>query len=98
MALLNEEEIIAGLPGDWEHPGPFPGGEVRKDFTFETFPDAVAFVNLLADAAEEANHHPDIDIRYNRVLVALSSHDEGGVTEKDLALAKRAEELANAAK
>lgn len=94
MALLNDDEIAAGLPEEWE----LAGDEIRKDFTFETFPAAIAFVNLLADAAEEANHHPDIDIRYNRVLVALSTHSEGGVTDNDLALAKRAQELADATK
>lgn len=93
MTLLNDDEIGAGLPEGWAH----EGNEVKKEFAFDTFPTAIAFVNLLADAAEDANHHPDIDIRYNRVLVALSTHSEGGVTEKDLSLAGRAEQLAGAA-
>ena len=90
MALLNDNEIAAALPAGWEH----AGDEIRKDFDLETFPAAVAFVNRVADAAEVANHHPDIDIRYNRVLVALSTHSEGGVTDKDLSLAAQVEELA----
>jgi len=98
MGILSDDDIRAGLASGWELIGGSDGGEIRKDFQFDTFPVAIAFVNLLADAAEEANHHPDIDIRYNRVLVALSTHSEGGVTDKDLALAGRAEDLANAAK
>ncbi|MBI2169387.1 MAG: 4a-hydroxytetrahydrobiopterin dehydratase [Actinobacteria bacterium] len=98
MALLNDEEIRSGLPSDgWEVAGPSPGQEIRRTFEFDSFPIAIAFVNLLADAAEAANHHPDIDIRYNRVLVALSTHSEGGVTEKDLSLAGEADKLAGAA-
>lgn len=94
MALLNDEEIAASLPDGWEH----AGDEIRKQFDCGTFPAAVAFVNLLADAAEAANHHPDIDIRYNQVLVTLSTHSEGGVTGKDLDLARKAEELAQASR
>lgn len=90
MALLNDQEIETGLPPDWEH----AGDEIRKDFDFETFSGAMAFVNRVADTAEAANHHPDIDIRYSRVLIALSTHSEGGVTDKDLALAEQIEALA----
>lgn len=93
MALLTEDEIRDRLPNEWEG----AADEIRKEYTFGTFPTAIAFVNLLADAAEEANHHPDIDIRYNRVLVALSTHSEGGVTDKDMSLAAKAEDLARAA-
>lgn len=98
MAIMSEDDIRGRLASGWELIGGAEGGEIRKDFQFDGFPVAIAFVNLLADAAEEANHHPDIDIRYNRVLVALSTHSEGGVTDKDLDLASRAEDLANAAK
>lgn len=90
MALLTEDEIRDRLPNDWEG----AADEIRKEYTFGTFPTAIAFVNLLADAAEEANHHPDIDIRYNRVTVSLSTHAEGGVTQNDLDLSARAESLA----
>jgi 4a-hydroxytetrahydrobiopterin dehydratase len=74
---------------DWE----IEGGELVRTFKFETFPDAVAFVNRIADLAEEAGHHPDIDIRYNRVRLALVSHDEGGLTRSDFAVAARADRL-----
>ena len=57
------------------------------------FRAAVAFVNALADAAEEANHHPDILVRYNTVDLTLSTHSAGGLTEKDFALAARINEL-----
>ena len=58
-----------------------------KRFEFRTFPEAIAFVDRLAVEAEAANHHPDIDIRYNRVRIALTTHDEGGISDKDFALA-----------
>ncbi|MDQ3244481.1 MAG: 4a-hydroxytetrahydrobiopterin dehydratase [Gemmatimonadota bacterium] len=68
-------------------------GEVLvKTFQFRSFPDAVAFVNSVADTAESAGHHPDIDIRYARVTLTLSTHDAGGITQNDLQLAKSIEE------
>ena len=66
---------------------------IVKEFRFGGFPEAVAFVVRLGMAAEVANHHPDLDIRYNRVRVALSTHSEGGLTEKDLSLAGEVEAL-----
>ena len=66
---------------------------IQKQFEFADFIDAMTFVNRVAELAEEVGHHPDLDIRYNRVLVALSTHDEGGVTDKDLRLAREIEEL-----
>jgi 4a-hydroxytetrahydrobiopterin dehydratase len=65
--------------------------EIRKTFTFDDFPGAIAFVNGVADLAEAADHHPDITINYNRVLLALSSHDAGGITQKDIDLAREIE-------
>ena len=64
-----------------------------KEFEFPTFPDAIAFVDRLAQAAEAADHHPDIDIRYRRVRVRWSTHSAGGVTDKDRELAVRTDEL-----
>ena len=58
-----------------------------------SFPAAIAFVNQVANLAEEAGHHPDIDIRYNRVRLALVSHDAGGLTTKDFAVAAGADRL-----
>src|SRR2546422_7892 len=70
------------------------GGAEPRQFEFKGFPDAVAFVNRVAGAADAADHHPDIDIRYNKVRLTLSTHSEGGITAKDLELAARADELA----
>ena len=91
MAVLSEDEIrtrLGALDG-WE----LTGDAVAKDYAFDTFPQSVAFVVVVAFAAEAANHHPDLDIRYNRVHVELSTHSEGGVTEKDLELAEAIEGL-----
>ena len=60
---------------------------IRRTYTFPSFPAAVRFVDLVAELAEDAQHHPDIDVRYNRVTLSLSTHDAGGVTDKDFALA-----------
>lgn len=85
MALLNDEEIRARLDllEGWTR----EGDVIRKTFTLNTFPAAIAFVNRIADQAEAADHHPDIDIRYDRVACALSTHSEGGLTAKDFDLA-----------
>jgi 4a-hydroxytetrahydrobiopterin dehydratase len=86
MALLTETEIrdrIARLPG-WER----HGNEIRRTWTFADFGAAMVFVNRVAGLAETANHHPDIDIRYSRVTLVLSTHDAGGLTARDFALAE----------
>ena len=64
-----------------------------KEFTLEGFMGAVTFVNRLAGAAEQADHHPDLDIRWNRVTVRWSTHSQGGVTGLDLDMASRTEGL-----
>ncbi|HEY3413564.1 MAG TPA: 4a-hydroxytetrahydrobiopterin dehydratase [Armatimonadota bacterium] len=77
---------LAELPGwTYEH------GEIVKEFTFDGFAEALEFVNAVGDEAEAADHHPDIDIRWNKVTLRLSTHSEGGVTEKDTALARKIE-------
>jgi 4a-hydroxytetrahydrobiopterin dehydratase len=58
-----------------------------KTYSLRTFPEVISLVNRVADEAERANHHPDIDIRYNKVMFSLSTHDAGGITQKDLDLA-----------
>ena len=60
-----------------------------RTFQFKDFPAAMVFVNRVARLAEKAAHHPDIDIRWNKVTLALTTHDAGGVTEKDAAMAER---------
>jgi 4a-hydroxytetrahydrobiopterin dehydratase len=87
MTVLDKREVerrLQGLPGWQRHED-----EIRKEYRFGDFRTAVAFVDLVAQAAEAADHHPDIEIKYNRVRMTLSTHSEGGVTEKDIARAAR---------
>jgi len=94
MATMSDTEVKAALgelPG-WE----LVGGDIVKEYKFADFVAAIAFVNQLADRAEAANHHPDIDIRWNKVRLALSTHSEGGLTSNDFALATEIEALAGA--
>jgi 4a-hydroxytetrahydrobiopterin dehydratase len=77
---------LAALAG-WER----DGDVIQKTFELATFPDAIAFVTRIADRAEAANHHPDLDIRYRKVRVALSTHDAGGLTDLDFDLATEIE-------
>lgn len=93
MAVLSEEEIRDGLErlAGWEWDS--EGAVIRRSVRLVGFLEAVALVNEVAQAAEQAGHHPDIDVRYDTVRLALSTHDEGGVTEKDMALAARVDEL-----
>jgi 4a-hydroxytetrahydrobiopterin dehydratase len=69
------------------------GDAIQKAYKFKGFPEAVAFVDQLVKPAEAANHHPDIAINYNKVTLTLSTHDAGGLTEKDFALADTIDEL-----
>ena len=69
------------------------GANITRTFTFKDFPAAMKFVNAVAKPAEKSNHHPDIDIRWNKVTLALSTHDAGGLTRKDFALAKQFDAL-----
>jgi 4a-hydroxytetrahydrobiopterin dehydratase len=92
MATLSTGEIraaLGALPG-WEHVEP----AIIREYRLDSFAGAIAFVVRLSYAAEAANHHPDLDIRYDRVRVTLSTHSEGGLTEKDLDLARTIEALA----
>ena len=87
---IDDDEIsirLGALPG-WER----QGDEIVKTFELPTFPDAIAFVTGIADRAEAADHHPDLDIRYRKVRVALSTHDAGGLTDKDFDLAAEIED------
>ena len=62
--------------------------EIRRTYRFRDFREALAFVNRVGDLAERAAHHPDIDIRYNAVTLALTTHDAGGLSDKDFELAR----------
>jgi 4a-hydroxytetrahydrobiopterin dehydratase len=64
------------------------GDTLTRQYSFRNFTEAMDFVNRVADSAEAANHHPDIDIRYSKVTLTLSTHDSGGITQKDVDLAK----------
>jgi 4a-hydroxytetrahydrobiopterin dehydratase len=68
-------------------------GALRRTVQLPSFAEAIAFVNRIADLAEEANHHPDIDIRYRTVTVSWTTHSAGGITERDRELAARTEQL-----
>ena len=70
------------------------GGELARTFVFKDFSAALAFTNRVGALAEAAGHHPDIDIRYNRVRLALVTHDAGGLTELDFRLAADADGVA----
>jgi 4a-hydroxytetrahydrobiopterin dehydratase len=73
-----------------DHPEwPLQGGKLVREWSFKDFIAAMTFVNHIAAIAEAAGHHPDIDIRYNHVLLALVSHDAGGITERDTTMASR---------
>ncbi len=88
---LNPQEIhskLSDLPG-WT----LKGSAIEKTFEFLSFTDVMVFVNEVAQVAEDMNHHPNIDIRYNKVQFSLSTHSASGVTEKDLQLAKKIEEV-----
>lgn len=92
MHTLSAEELAArraALPA-WS----LEAGALTRTFAFKDFVAALGFVNRVGDAAEIAGHHPDIDIRYNRVRLALTTHDAGGLTARDFTLAARIDKLA----
>ena len=91
MSSLSNAEIASRLSGldGWK----VESGELTRTFSFRDFRAALAFVNKIGDAAEKAGHHPDIDIRYNRVRLGLVTHDAGGITAKDFDLAGQADKL-----
>jgi 4a-hydroxytetrahydrobiopterin dehydratase len=87
VAALNDDEIrdrLGELEG-WER----AGDALRKQFKLDDFKGSVDFVNRITPAAEEMNHHPDLEISWNTVTVSLSTHSEGGITESDFELAGR---------
>jgi 4a-hydroxytetrahydrobiopterin dehydratase len=91
MPALSETEVtthLTKLPA-WQ----VTAGELVRTFQFGDFCAALRFVNQVGVLAEEAGHHPDIDIRYNKVRLALVTHDEGGLTTKDFELADKVDQL-----
>ncbi|HEY6191077.1 MAG TPA: 4a-hydroxytetrahydrobiopterin dehydratase [Bacteroidota bacterium] len=91
MPLLAKNQIakkLAGMKG-WK----LVGSEIRKTWEMKDFVHAIGFVNSVSLLAERANHHPDIDIRWNRITLALSTHSAGGLTTKDFDLATQIDSL-----
>lgn len=95
MNILNNKEIndkLKGLKG-WN----FSDSQIGKEFKFKDFKAALDFVNRIGKAADEMNHHPDILLHsWNKVRITVSTHSEGGVTDKDFQLAEKIEGLINA--
>lgn len=91
---LADADLDAGLErlSEWSR----TGESIQRTFAFADFMAAMAFVHRVAERAEEVQHHPDILIRWNKVTLTLSTHDAGGLTEKDLALAAECDEFAAA--
>ncbi|OBK84322.1 4a-hydroxytetrahydrobiopterin dehydratase [Mycolicibacter sinensis] len=85
MALLTDEQIDAALTDldGWEH----ADGALRRAIKFDSFLAGIDAVRRVAERAEAADHHPDIDIRWRTVTFALVTHSEGGITDKDVAMA-----------
>ena len=94
MRLLSDIEIqraLGGLAG-WSR----RGDVLTKTYEFATFPDGIDFLRRVADVAEAQQHHPDVDVRYTKLTFQLSTHDAGGITEKDFTLAQAIEALLDA--
>jgi 4a-hydroxytetrahydrobiopterin dehydratase len=88
LSDLEIQRALGGLNG-WSR----RGDALVKAFTLPRFADGIAFVDRIAIAADRMNHHPDIDIRYTKILVSLSTHDAGGITDNDITLAGEIESL-----
>jgi 4a-hydroxytetrahydrobiopterin dehydratase len=91
MSLLSDDVITRelGTLSNWTR----DGNAIRKQFTFNGFPEAVAFVQRLVPGCEAADHHPDVTINYRKVTLSYSTHNEGGLTQKDFAGARAAEKV-----
>jgi len=94
MAALSNEAIHQGLAKmqGWS----YQGKDLHNKYTFKSFLPGIEFVNKIAQAAETAGHHPDITINYNVVGISLSTHSEGGITEKDFDLANKIDKIHSA--
>ena len=90
---LSDSEVTARLEDlpDWSQ----PGEEIQRTFRFKDFVAAMAFVERIATRAEAVQHHPDILIRYSRVTLSLSTHDAGGITDKDFEFAAASDAIAS---
>jgi 4a-hydroxytetrahydrobiopterin dehydratase len=91
MATLSENDVRKNLES--LHGWQLAGKAIERQIEFPDFKAAMKFVNTVADAAEAANHHPDITINYNKVRFTLISHDSGGVTQRDVKMAGKINQL-----
>jgi 4a-hydroxytetrahydrobiopterin dehydratase len=91
MPKLGDAQIAAALAAlpQWQR----QDDVISRTFQFKNFPAAVRFVDAVAVAAEQAWHHPDIDVRWNKVTLTLTTHDAGGLTQKDFDLARQFDQL-----
>jgi 4a-hydroxytetrahydrobiopterin dehydratase len=91
MAVVSDDEVDAAAAtlNGWKR----TDGALRRSVTFGSFLDGVEGVRRVAEAAERADHHPDIDIRWRTVTFTLATHSEGGITEKDVQLAREIDGL-----
>jgi 4a-hydroxytetrahydrobiopterin dehydratase len=91
MPALTSKQVsihLKAVPG-WSK----RGQAILRTFKFKGFLESIGFVNRIAKKAQRINHHPDIDIRFNKVSLKLTTHDEGGITEKDFVLARQCDEV-----
>ncbi|MGE3973592.1 MAG: 4a-hydroxytetrahydrobiopterin dehydratase [Bdellovibrionales bacterium] len=88
----SKEQIEEALP-DYKGWSINPNDQIEKTYEFKTFASAILFVNAVAQRSEMLNHHPDILVLFNKVTLSLSTHDAGGVTEKDFELAQETDSL-----
>ncbi|HUK77616.1 MAG TPA: 4a-hydroxytetrahydrobiopterin dehydratase [Thermoleophilia bacterium] len=95
MDKLNDQQRDAALErlDDWQA----QGDAITRTFKLRDFARAIDFVNAVAEMAEEVQHHPDIDIRYNKVTITLTTHSAGGLTRNDIELAAGIDDIADAA-
>ena len=89
LSDLEIQRALGSLPG-WSR----RGDVLTKTYTFKRFPEGIVFIQRVADVAERMDHHPDIDVRYTKVIFMLSTHDAGGITARDIELATEIEKLA----
>ncbi|HTI72391.1 MAG TPA: 4a-hydroxytetrahydrobiopterin dehydratase, partial [Candidatus Limnocylindria bacterium] len=91
MPALTAKQVGVFMPSvpEWSKRGQV----IHRTFEFDGFLAGIAFVKRIATKAEKLNHHPDIDIRYDKVTLKLTTHDEGGLTDKDFTLAKQCDEV-----
>ena len=89
MEKMTESQVTEALVAnpEWTE----TGGAIQRTYQFKDFVDAMKFVNQVAEAAETAQHHPDILVRWNKVTLTLSTHDAGGITQRDFELASKSD-------